>query len=167
MRKRSGSVGSFAAMMRAPWAPLAAALTLALPLAAGCGGSEGGASEASASRATVRTAEISGFGTVVADTASKPLYVLTSDPEGKGACTGSCLGDFKPVTVDGDPTVGPGLDADELATSGGQAVYHGHALYSYTGEGLITGAGMKAGKGTWYLLSAKGAPIKTTASGGY
>lgn len=151
---------------------VALALTLGLVGATGCGSSDGGATSASAEEATVRSLDLSGFGKVVADGASKPLYVITSDPSGKSSCSGSCLKQFKPVTAPGSPSAGPGLEASELKTlsrddGAKQLAYAGHALYTFTGEGLISGAGLKSGSGTWYLLSEKGSPIKTTAAGGY
>ncbi len=152
----------------------AAACALALAAgAAGCGGGSGGdVKSASAASATVSSLELSGFGDVLATKGGKPAYVLTSDPTDGSGCDATCLGEFKPLTADGDLTAGPGISTSDVSTfardgGGKQVSFAGHALYTFTGEGLISGAGMKAGSGTWYLISDEGKPIKTTAAGGY
>jgi hypothetical protein len=50
---------------------------------------------------------------------------------------------------------------------GTQVLYDKHALYTHKGRGLVSGAGVKADGGTWYLVAPSGKPIKSTKSGGY
>jgi hypothetical protein len=48
-----------------------------------------------------------------------------------------------------------------------QVLYDKHALYTHTGRGLVSGAGVRSEGGTWYLVAPSGKPMKATKSGGY
>jgi predicted lipoprotein with Yx(FWY)xxD motif len=141
---------------------------------AGCGGSskhDGGAASASAGPATVRTMTVIGYGKVLA-AAGHPVYLLSSDPPGGSRCTGGCTSTWSPLTVKGQPTAGPGANSSLLskfrrADGSSQALYDRHALYTHTGRGLVSGAGVRSEGGTWYLVAPSGKAIKATKSGGY
>jgi predicted lipoprotein with Yx(FWY)xxD motif len=161
-------------MKRVGGRSLLALLLVGVLALAACGGDDddgGGAGSADARSATVSTLELAGFGDVVATKDGKPVYMLTSDPQDASACEGACLKDFAPLTEDGTLTAGPGIDGDALSQfdrqGTTQVAYNGHALYTFKGEGLVTGAGMKANGGTWYLIDPDGNAIETTAEGGY
>jgi predicted lipoprotein with Yx(FWY)xxD motif len=146
-----------------------------------CGGSSGSASAdvgtpapaQAAAGATVKTLTVSGFGKLLANSAGRPLYMLTSDPAGGTKCTGSCTKKWHPLTVGGKATAGAGVKGNLLGTfkrsnpGGTQVMYAKHALFTYSGPGLVSGAGLKTNGGTWYLVAPTGKPIKTTGSGGY
>ena len=143
-------------------------LLLIALVAAGCGG---GSSEGPA---TVQPLKVSGYGTVLATPAGKPLYLLTSDPKGSSRCTGACAQEWTPLTESGSPKAAKGVKSSLLGsftrTDGGkQVLYNGHALYTYSraGAGLTGGAGEKGDGGTWYLVDPSGKAITTTAVGGY
>lgn len=139
------------------------------------GGSSSGGNPSggtASSKATVVTKTVPGYGTVLATSSGKPLYLLTADPAGSSKCTGSCSSTWPPLTVQGKPTAGSGVSASLLSTfkrSDGklQVLYNGHALYTYTGPSAASGAGMASYGGIWYLVSPAGKAIKSTASGGY
>ncbi len=150
----------------------------ALALVAGCGGSSGddaktpsgGNSTADSKPTMVTTRDVPGYGTVLATSSGKPLYLLSADPKGGSKCTGSCVKDWPPLTG-GKPSADGKVDSSKLDSfkrgdGGRQVLYNGHALYTYTGEELA-GIGTKLLGGAWYLVSPKGEPIKTTATGGY
>jgi predicted lipoprotein with Yx(FWY)xxD motif len=144
-------------------------LLLAALVAAGCGGS----SKPSGS-ATVRTLKVSGYGTVLATSAGRPLYLLSSDPAGKTSCTGTCTKEWTPLTDSGGPTAASGVKSSLLSSfkrsdGGTQVLYNGHALYTYAraGASITGGAGEKGDGGTWYLVDPAGKAITTTAVGGY
>jgi predicted lipoprotein with Yx(FWY)xxD motif len=152
--------------------PWLVALGIAL---AGCGDSskkdDGGGATAPAGSATLRTMNVIGYGTALA-TKGHPVYMLSSDPPGGSKCTGGCVSTWPPLTAEGKPTAGPGVDSSLLSTfkrpdGKTQVLYDKHALYAHTGRGLVSGAGVKSEGGTWYLIDPSGKPIKKTKSGGY
>jgi predicted lipoprotein with Yx(FWY)xxD motif len=133
-------------------------------------GSSGGSG--SSSSATVITKKVAGYGTVLATPSGKTLYLSTADPAGGSKCTGSCTSTWPPLTAKGSPGAGAGVDSSMLSSfkrSDGteQVVYNKHALYTHTGSGLTSGAGVAANGGIWYLVSPSGNPIKSTTGGGY
>jgi predicted lipoprotein with Yx(FWY)xxD motif len=153
-----------------------ALLPLGAVLLAGCGGSSssGKPDPASASKATATVIEktVPGYGTVLAASSGKTLYVFSTDPAGGSHCSGSCATKWKPLTEQGKPTGGPGVNASLLSTfkrSDGtvQVLYNKRALYTYTVPGATAGAGVTADGGTWYLVSPSGQAIKPSGSGYY
>jgi predicted lipoprotein with Yx(FWY)xxD motif len=143
---------------------------------AGCGGSSSsGKSDpagASGATATVMEKTVPGYGTVLSASSGKTLYVFSTDPAGGSHCSGSCATKWKPLTEQGKPTAGPGVNASLLSTfkrSDGtvQVLYNKHALYTYTVPGATAGAGVTADGGTWYLVAPSGQAIKPTGSGYY
>ncbi|MEA2388879.1 MAG: hypothetical protein QOG41_1652 [Thermoleophilaceae bacterium] len=151
--------------------PLLAALGLAL---AGCGDSSkdgGGGATAPAGSATLSTMHVIGYGTALA-TKGRPVYMLSSDTPGGSKCTGGCASTWPPLTANGKPTAGPGVDGSLLSTfkrpdGKTQVLYDKHALYTHTGRGLLSGVGVKSEGGVWYLIDSSGKPFKKTKSGGY
>jgi predicted lipoprotein with Yx(FWY)xxD motif len=151
--------------------PSLALLGLAI---AGCGGSSkhaGGGATAPAASATVSKMTVIGYGTVLASS-GHPLYLLSSDSPGASRCKGGCTSTWPPLSAKGKPTAGPGVDGSLLSTfkrSDGstQVLYDRHALYTHTGRGLVSGAGVRSEGGTWYLVAPSGKAITRTKSGGY
>jgi predicted lipoprotein with Yx(FWY)xxD motif len=144
-------------------------------LLAACGSSSGGGNTSgggSTSSATVVVKKVAGYGSVLATPSGQSLYLLTADPSGGSKCTGSCIAQWPPLTEQGKPTAGPGVDGSLLSTfkrSDGktQVLYNKHALYTHTGSGATSGAGVAANGGIWYLVSPSGKAVKSTTSGGY
>jgi predicted lipoprotein with Yx(FWY)xxD motif len=123
-------------------------------------------------KATLKIIQVSGYGKVLGTAAGKPVYLLTSDPSNGSSCTGGCATQWPPLTAPSKPTAGTGVNSSMLSTfkrSDGttQVSYNGHALYTYTGSTAGSGAGLAEYGGDWYLVSASGNVIKSTASGGY
>lgn len=95
------------------------------------------------------------------------VYMFTADHNGMSACDGACAKAWPPVTTEGAPIAGPGIEAKLLGTiargSATQVTYAGMPLYYFVGD---KGAGTTAGEdithfgGSWYLLSPSGAKIE-------
>lgn len=140
-----------------------------------CGGSSSSgktSGTAPASSATVIAKKVAGYGSVLATSSGQAVYLLTADPSSGSKCTGSCASQWPPLTDTGSPTAGPGVNSSMLSTfkrSDGkqQVLYDKHALYTHTGTGAASGAGIAADGGVWYLVSPSGKPVKSTTSGGY
>ena len=118
--------------------------------------------------ATVNTADVGTYGTVLVSGEGKPLYVFSLDTGGTSACKGECTTEWMPLASQGSPVAGDGVDATLLGTitrdDGAMLVtYNGHPLYIFaddTGSGDAAGQGMEDNGGTWNLISATGEPIQ-------
>ncbi len=119
----------------------------------------------------------SSLGNIVVDGAGMTLYVFTRDTKGSGksSCTGECLATWPALIVTATPT-GDGVTGTlgTIPTPDGkkQATLDGWPLYYFAGDkaaGDVKGQGIK---GTWWVVTAAGAPISAAASssaagGGY
>jgi len=171
----SASTPSPPAASAAPAASMSAAPSAAstAPVAssseATSGGGYGGYSRGSSSSSPAAAAgglaltKVS-LGTVLTGPNGHTLYELMSDTSTTSTCTGSCAGNWPPLTGD-LPSLGAGLTASDFASltrSDGtkQITFHGHPVYYFAGDqsaGDTNGQGL-AGK--WYVVGADGNPIK-------
>jgi predicted lipoprotein with Yx(FWY)xxD motif len=162
------------------------ALLACAALLAACGSSSGGSSNngggsggsgtstggsASGGSATVAVGKVAGYGSVLVTASNQPVYILSTDPSGSSKCVGSCAKTWKPVTVSGKATAGSGADSSMVSSfkrkdGTTQVLYNKHALYTHAGSPASV-AGTASDGGVWYLINAKGAPVKSTTSGGY
>jgi predicted lipoprotein with Yx(FWY)xxD motif len=114
--------------------------------------------------ATVNVADVGTYGSVLVNGDGMPLYVFSLDTGGTSACTGDCTSEWIPLTSQGTPAAGEGVDATKLGTitrddGSMQVTYNGHPLYTFandTGSGDAAGQGMEDNGGTWSLISATG-----------
>jgi predicted lipoprotein with Yx(FWY)xxD motif len=127
---------------------------------------------------TIRTADVSGVGTVLVNGQGRTLYLLSSEKGGKLTCT-----DANGCTTYWPDTELPAGVSAATAATGAQAsllgtvkdakgslyvTYGGWPLYTFAGDnaaGQAHGQGITSFGGTWYVLSPAGTPI-TTAAGG-
>ena len=117
--------------------------------------------------ATVNTADVGTYGTVLVNGDGMPLYVFSLDTGDTSACTGDCTTEWMPMASQGSPAAGDGVDATKLGTvtrddGSMQVAYNGHPLYTFasdTGSGDAAGQGMEDNGGTWNLISATGEPV--------
>jgi predicted lipoprotein with Yx(FWY)xxD motif len=157
----------------------AAAVPLVALAVAGCGGSDNGASAASAASqtasghsATVGVANEGNLGMILVDSQGRTLYMFQKDSGMKSACFGACASDWPPLRASGKPTVSSGANASMVGTttrSDGkpQVTYNGHPLYLYTGDqkpGDTNGEGLTAFGGGWFALSPAGNQVSGQAS---
>ena len=113
-----------------------------------------------ASAGTVAVAETS-LGEVLVDGEGMTLYLFTNDSGGASSCSGGCAETWPPLTVDGEPAGGEGVDAAKLGTidrddGSTQVTYNGHPLYLYQADsapGDVNGQGVG---GVWYAVTPDG-----------
>lgn len=98
-------------------------------------------------------------GKVLATSKGRTLYLYTADGKNKSNCTGSCASTWPPLLTKGKPVAGMGVKKSLLGTakrgSKLQVSYHGHPLYTFTGD---TKAGQATGEGVngFYVVKASG-----------
>lgn len=117
--------------------------------------------------ATINMSDVGSFGSALVDAQGRSLYVFTQDTQNgdTSACTGDCATEWMPVTSQGAPVAGEGIDASKLGTitrDDGtlQVTYNGWPLYYYSGDtapGDALGQGMG---GNWFLVSPEGTAIQ-------
>jgi|SRR5579862_2856057 len=107
------------------------------------------AATAAPTRATVKTAHNSKFGTLLVSSNGLTLYQLGTEKKGTIKCTGACATAWPPLLITGGakPKAGPGVAQAELGTikrldHGTQVTYNGKALYRFgsdTTAGAVNG----------------------------
>jgi predicted lipoprotein with Yx(FWY)xxD motif len=127
---------------------------------------------------TVKSASVTGVGTVLVNGQGLTLYLLTSEAGGKVTCTdeNGCTKVWPdnelPAGVTA-ATAGAGIDATKLGTTKGASgdsyvTYAGFPLYTFShdsGPGTANGEGIKSFGGTWEAITPAGTPVLPTASG--
>jgi predicted lipoprotein with Yx(FWY)xxD motif len=158
-----------------------AIVALAAVIAAGCGGG-GGSGNSTAATVPPKTANgqvatlgvaTTGLGKVLVNSQARTLYLFKADQGTKSACVGACAQAWPPLRAAGTPALGTGLQSSAVRTvkrSDGkpQVAYHGHPLYTYTGDqkaGDTTGQGLTAFGGAWFALTSSGGQASGSASG--
>jgi predicted lipoprotein with Yx(FWY)xxD motif len=133
-----------------------------------------GATATAASAATLTVVKVAGYGSVLANSKGKAVYIFSGDPKNRSKCSRSCAKTWVPVTVTGKTKAGKNVKASLISTfkrtrpTGRQVSYDGHALYTYPISPLQgSGAGQASAGGVWYLIAANGSAIKKTKGGGY
>ena len=124
-------------------------------------------------KATVKTVMNGTFGVVLVDGSGRTLYRYTPDRKGKSVCTGQCLAYWPPLVVKATakPVAGAGVKASLLGTIKAghgmrQVTYGGYPLYHFKSDskaGEFEGQGVD---GSWYVVNANGALVKTKPSTG-
>ncbi len=150
--------------------------------AAGCGSATtNGASTSSAgaggTAALVSTASNASLGQVLVDSQGLTLYYFKLDTSTKSDCTGACATTWPPLLLPSGVTTPTGSGLSGLGTimrSDGshQVTFHGHPLYTYSGD---SAAGQANGQGIdndWYAQTTgsstgTGATTTTKPSSGY
>ena len=155
---------------------------------AACGTSSTGGSAASPSTApsgsaagagAVLSVRTTSLGPVLVDAQGRTVYLLTADTPDHSTCAPDCLAYWPPVTAPATtPTSLPGITAKVASTAsmaGGRLLTAGGwPLYTFVKDqrpGDVTGQGVRAFGGTWYVVSPSGkavttAPSPSTSSGG-
>jgi predicted lipoprotein with Yx(FWY)xxD motif len=121
--------------------------------------------------ATVEVSESADFGPILVDGEGMSLYLFMADTQdgGTSACTDTeCVTEWPPLTTDGDPVAGEGVDASLLSTitrddGTTQVAYNGWPLYLFhedTAPGDTNGQGLDEFGGLWSLVSPEGEAIQ-------
>lgn len=121
--------------------------------------------EAEAEDVTLEVAS-SDLGDIVVDgDDGMTLYVFLADESTESTCYDDCEAAWPPLTSEGEPTAGEGIDASLLATSertdgSAQVTLDGHPLYFFAQDespGDVNGQGVGD---VWFVVSPEGAPIQ-------
>ena len=104
--------------------------------------------------------EDSDLGQIVVDADGRTLYVFFADTGTESTCYDDCEASWPPLTVDGDPVAGAGIDAQlgttEREDGSLQVTLDGHPLYHFAGDET---AGDTNGQGIgdlWWVVSPEG-----------
>jgi predicted lipoprotein with Yx(FWY)xxD motif len=124
--------------------------------------------------ATLGVANNGDLGKILDDSGGRTLYLFAKDTGTKSACTGACASAWPPLRASAKPTVGAGARASivgKTSRSDGQpqVTYHGHPLYTYTGDqnpGDTNGQGLTVFGGGWFAVSPAGDQVSGTGSSG-
>ncbi|MGP1356910.1 COG4315 family predicted lipoprotein [Roseicyclus sp.] len=122
---------------------------------------------------TLGVADMGTYGEYLTGPDGRPLYMFTTDTQGDGAdpvisCTSQeCLTAWPLITVEGDVTVGEGLDqslAGTMEHEGRTVVtYNGWPLYAFQrdlADQPPQGQDIGSFGGEWYLVDPQGEPIE-------
>jgi predicted lipoprotein with Yx(FWY)xxD motif len=126
-------------------------------------GGTGGQPEETAD-ATVAV-EDSDLGQIVVDAEGKTLYVFLADEGSDSTCYDDCEAAWPPLTVDGDPAAGEGIDASLLATTeredgSTQVTLDGHPLYYFASDETADDINGQGVGDVWYVVSPEGEAIQ-------
>jgi predicted lipoprotein with Yx(FWY)xxD motif len=150
---------------------LAVVTVFALLLAA-CGGDEGSGGgggtqtpDATESAEATVQVESSDLGDIVVDADGTTLYVFLADEGTESTCYEECEDNWPPLTVEGDPVAGEGIDGSLLGTTertdgSVQVTLDGHPLYFFAGD---QAAGDTNGQGVgdvWFVVAPSGEAIQ-------
>jgi predicted lipoprotein with Yx(FWY)xxD motif len=138
-----------------------------LPTAASAATSAPAASPtvAAPAEATIDVATDAKLGQILVDGKGMTLYAYTKDGLDQSNCTGQCLKFWPPLTTQGNPSLGPGVDASligsaTLADGSKIVTYNKMPLYYWakdTKPGDTTGEG---NQNVWYVVNPAGDPVK-------
>lgn len=120
--------------------------------------------------ATVEVSESTEFGPILVNGEGMSLYAFMGDTQDSGAstCMDDCAVEWPPLTTDGDPVAGEGVDETLLGTitredGSLQVTYNGWPLYLFEEDaapGDTNGQGIEDEFGLWFLVSPVGEPIQ-------
>jgi len=141
---------------------LALGATLALVVAAQA--SDSSHSRSGASNAALVSLRKTALGSILVDARGRTLYLFEKDRNGVSMCNSACAKYWPPLTSDGTPRAGKGVQQSLLRrsrTHNGtrQVNYAGHPLYLFVGDkrpGQATGEGLDDFGAEWYAVAANG-----------
>jgi len=113
---------------------------------------------------TINVATDAKLGQILVDSKGMTLYIFTNDGPDQSKCNAKCLASWPPLLTQGNPVLGPGVDASLIGSAkladGTMIVTYNHMpLYYFikdTKSGDTTGLGVGS---VWYLISPSGAIV--------
>jgi predicted lipoprotein with Yx(FWY)xxD motif len=116
----------------------------------------------------VDLAPVGNLGEVMVGANGHTLYAFTDDPEKQSSCFDACATAWPPLTVPGDFTISPELQASGASTierpdGTRQLVMGKWALYYYSGDGAPGEANGQGIGGKWFAVDAACKLVKTAA----
>jgi predicted lipoprotein with Yx(FWY)xxD motif len=148
-------------------------------LLAACGGKAtpssggGGGGSTSGNGGKLKTAQISGIGTVLQAPTGFTLYHLTTDVNGKITCTGNCASTWPPlIAASGkvpaaSPDVASHLGTVKRPDGSTQVTFDGMPVYTYSGDsgpGQANGQGIS---GVWFAVKTSAVTSSNSGPPGY
>ena len=110
--------------------------------------------------------EDSDLGQIVVDGAEgRTLYVFLVDEGTESTCYDDCEASWPPLTVDGEPVAGEGIDASLLGTTERedgsiQVTLDGHPLYYFASDETADDVNGQGVGDVWYVVSPEGEAIQ-------
>lgn len=146
---------------------LALAATFPLTVAACSNGDEtNGAGDTEPDQAAEATVAVedSDLGEIVVDNEGRTLYVFLVDEGTESTCYDDCEATWPPLTVEGDPAAGEGVDASLLGTTERddgsiQVTLDGHPLYYFASDETADDMNGQGVGDVWYVVSPEGGAI--------
>ena len=164
-------IGAIAAFAAACGGGSGSSNTAAAPPSSSSASSAPAVSPAGGSAVTVST-HSGAYGTYLADSSGKTLYLFEPDKNGSSTCYGECAKFWPPLTSAAAAMGSGGVTQSMLGTTkrtdgNTQITYAGHPLYYFAEDksaGDTKGQGLNLSGGLWYLVSTKGAAITSKPS---
>jgi predicted lipoprotein with Yx(FWY)xxD motif len=105
------------------------------------------------------------FGKILVGASGMTLYAYSKDSADTVTCTGQCAVNWPPLSTQGKPVLGNGVNPDMVGTAqltdGSKVVTYNHSpLYNWANDhkaGDVTGQGVG---GVWFVVSPDGKMIK-------
>ena len=109
--------------------------------------------------------EDSDLGQIVVDAGGKTLYVFLADEGTESTCYDDCEAAWPPLTVEGDPGAGDGIDAALLGTTerddgSTQVTLDGHPLYYFASDETADDTNGQGVGDVWFVVSPDGEAIQ-------
>lgn len=126
------------------------------------GAAGGGEPEAEESTVTVGDSDL---GEIVVDGEGATLYVFLADQGGESTCYDDCEANWPPLTVDGEPVAGEGVDGSLLGTApredgSSQVTLDGQPLYYFAADEAVGDTNGQGVGDVWFVVSPDGEPIQ-------
>jgi predicted lipoprotein with Yx(FWY)xxD motif len=109
--------------------------------------------------------EDSDLGQIVVDAQGRTLYVFLADEGSESTCYEGCEPNWPPLTVDGEPVAGEGVDGSLLGTSerndgSTQVTLNDRPLYHFAADETPDDMNGQGVGDVWYVVSPEGEPIQ-------
>jgi predicted lipoprotein with Yx(FWY)xxD motif len=129
----------------------------------------GGTTNAAPSSSPAVSLNSTALGSVLVDAKGRTLYLFEGDRPNVSTLSAAGRAIWPPFTAKTKPAAMAGANAALIGTipATGQLTYNGHPLYYYVGDqqsGQTAGQGLNQFGARWYVLSAAGSAITSTAA---
>jgi predicted lipoprotein with Yx(FWY)xxD motif len=109
--------------------------------------------------------EDSDLGEIVVDAEGRTLYVFLADTGSDSTCYDDCEASWPPLTVEGEPVAGEGIDGSLLGTTeredgSTQVTLDGHPLYYFASDATADDINGQGVGDVWYVVSPDGEAIQ-------
>jgi predicted lipoprotein with Yx(FWY)xxD motif len=131
----------------------------------GGGGTPSSAESPEAPAGATVAVEDSELGQIVVDAEGRTLYRFLSDTGSDSTCYEDCEDSWPPLTVEGDPVAGEGIDGSLLGTTERedgslQVTLDGHPLYHFSGDEAAGDTNGQDIGDVWYVVSPDGEAVE-------